>query len=543
MNSTKHQLLVGLLVSLGACPRLHAQGGDWAETQRILPAELAFLQGAGEAIAVDGARLVLGDPADDEGNLAGVGSVSWYEKVGELYALKARLRGPVLAAGDFYGSAVDVRGARLAVGAPAQDAGGSSDAGAVHLYDLSGATEVLLASLFGASSGAEFGAAVSLHDGRLAVGAPGEDGGRGAVYIWIEQAGAWSLQARVQPLELQPGDRYGSCVALHGTRLVAGAPSRAVAGLDGAGSAWIHEQSLVGWQPVARLDGATGEARLGSSVAIDATRAAIGAPGANQARVWIGGAGSWTEEEVLAGAVPGSAFGAAVALRGELLAVGAPEDSSAVFRSGSVRLHARSGGAWVPAGVLAAGGFQTLYGSALDLDADLVFGGAPGLFGGGFFSVGGGVVHEVRIQRLCSGPALPCPCGSGEAGCVNSSGQSARLDGAGATSLAADGFVLSASGLPAGACAFVQATDRSAPSPFGDGLLCVAGTRVRLGTRTSSAGVASLPAPGGASLSQLGGLSAGGVRLYQVWYRDGAAGHCSPASFNASDALRVVWRP
>ncbi|MEY2806178.1 MAG: hypothetical protein RIR65_595, partial [Planctomycetota bacterium] len=338
MNSTKHQLLVGLLVFLGACPRLHAQGGDWAETQRILPAELAFLQGAGEAIAVDGARLVLGDPADDEGNLAGVGSVSWYEKVGELYALKARLRGPVLAAGDFYGSAVDVRGARLAVGAPAQDAGGSFDAGAVHLYDLSGATEVLLASLFGASAGAEFGAAVSLHDGRLAVGAPGEDGGRGAVYIWIEQAGAWSLQARVQPLELQPGDRYGSCVALHGARLVAGAPSRAVAGLDGAGSAWIHEQSLVGWQPVARLDGAAAEARLGSSVAIDATRAAIGAPGANQARVWIGGAGSWSEEDVLSGAVPGSAFGAAVALRGELLAVGAPEDSSAVFRSGSVRL-------------------------------------------------------------------------------------------------------------------------------------------------------------------------------------------------------------
>jgi hypothetical protein len=66
---------------------------------------------------------------------------------------------------------------------------------------------------------------------------------------------------------------------------------------------------------------------------------------------------------------------------------------------------------------------------------------------------------------------------------------------------------------------------------------------VRLGTRSAAAGVASLPAPGGPSLSQLGGLSAGGVRLYQAWYRDGAAGHCSPASFNASDALRVVWRP
>lgn len=543
MNTTSLEYLAGAAACLCLCTDLRAQAGDWAETQRILPAELAFLQGAGEALSVDGARLVLGDPADDEGNLSGVGSVSWYEKSGELYALKARVRGPVLAAGDFYGSAVDVRGARLAVGAPAQDAGVFKDAGAVHLYDLSGATEALLASLIGVASGAEFGAAVSLGDGRLAVGAPGEDGGRGAVYVWIEQAGAWNLQARLQPPESQPGDRYGACVALHGTRLVAGAPLRAIAGLDGAGSAWIHELSLVGWQQVARLDGAQADARLGSSVAIDSTRVVVGAPGANLARVWIGGAGIWSEEASLIGAVPGSAFGAAVAVRGALLAVGAPEDSSVVFRSGSVRLHALSGGAWLPAGVLSAGGFQTLYGSALDLDSELVLGGAPGLFGGGFFSVGGGVVHETRVQRLCSGPTLPCPCGAGTAGCVNSAGQSSRLDGAGATSLAADGFTLSASGLPAGACAFVQATDRSAPTPFGDGLLCVAGTRVRLGTRASSGGVASLPAPGGASLSQLGGLVASGVRLYQAWYRDGSAGHCTPASFNASDALRVVWRP
>ncbi|MEY2745109.1 MAG: hypothetical protein RL112_151, partial [Planctomycetota bacterium] len=396
MNHSQLPLILGLAASLLLCHGARGQSGDWAETQRILPAELAFLQGTGRAIAVDGARLVLGDPADDEGALSGVGSVSWYEKSGELYALKSRVRGPVLAAGDFYGSAVDVRGALLVVGAPAQDTGALADAGAVHLYDLSGATETLLASFVGAAGGAEFGAALSLHDGRLAIGAPGEDGGRGAVYLYAAQAGAWSLVARVQPAESQAGDRYGSSVALHGARLVAGAPSRASAGLDGAGSAWIHEQSLVGWQPVARLDGAQAQSRLGSSVAIDATRAVVGAPGENLARVWIGGAGTWSEEALLVGATPGSAFGSAVALRGDLLAVGAPEDSSVVFRSGSVRLHALSGGAWLPAGVLAAGGFQTLYGSALDLDADLVLGGAPGLFGAGFFSVGGGVVHETR---------------------------------------------------------------------------------------------------------------------------------------------------
>jgi hypothetical protein len=294
----------------------------------------------------------------------------------------------------------------------------------------------------------------------------------------------------------------------------------------------------------ARFDGSVADARLGESISQDAVSVVAGSPGANEVRVWDGDLGSYTATASISGSVPGAAFGSAVALKDGLLAVGSPEDSSIVFRSGSVQLYARSTGGWSSLTTLRAGGFQTLYGSAIALGDELVLGGAPGMFGGGFFSVGGGVVHEPRFQRLCGGTQVPCPCSSSNYGCVNSTGQGARLDGSGSTSLAADGLTMQASGLPNGFCALIQGSVRATtPNLFGDGVLCVGGTLVRLGAVSAQAGVAVWPPAGTTPLAQVGGVLAPGVRLYQAWYRDGVPGYCTVESFNTTDSLRVIWRP
>jgi hypothetical protein len=544
LPSTLRSACALLLISGALQAQTSAQVTDWAESQRILPAELAFLQGTGRAIAVDGGRMVLGDPADDEGNLAGVGSVSWFERVGETYVLRERLRGAQLAAGDFYGSAVDLQSLVLAVGAPHADLGAVQDAGLVELWSVAVSPATRLITLSAPQlAGAEFGASLSLDLPRMAVGAPGEDGGRGAVYYFGQVGGGWALLERLQPAELQPGDRFGSTVSAQGNRVVVGAPQRAQGSLVNAGAVYIYDQSLLGLQLGARFDGSVADARLGESISQDAVSVVAGAPGANEVRLWEGGVGTYSVSATLTGSVPGAAFGSAVALNNGLLAIGSPEDSSIVFRSGSVQLYARAAGAWSPLATLRAGGFQTLYGSAIALGDELVLGGAPGMFGGGFFSVGGGVVHEPRLQRLCSGSQVPCPCNSGSHGCVNSTGQGARLDGSGATSLVVDGLTLQASGLPNGFCALFQGTERSMPTAFGDGVLCVGGTLVRLGSVRAQAGVASWPPAGTTPLAQLGAVAAPGVRLYQAWYRDGVPGFCTVASFNTTDSVRAVWRP
>ena len=116
----------------------------------------------------------------------------------------------------------------------------------------------------------------------------------------------------------------------------------------------------------------------------------------------------------------------------------------------------------------------------------------------------------------------------------------------GTARISADTVVLIASGLPAmGAVLFLQgsaAENGGAGSALGDGLLCVGGTIVRLGTRTSAAGVVSFPASGDPSLSVRGAPGLGTIRTYQAWYRN-AANYCTPSTFNLTNASRITWAP
>jgi hypothetical protein len=71
----------------------------------------------------------------------------------------------------------------------------------------------------------------------------------------------------------------------------------------------------------------------------------------------------------------------------------------------------------------------------------------------------------------------------------------------------------------------------------------VAGTVIRLGTKTNATGSSELPSAGDPSLSATGLIGPdGGVRFYQVWYRNSAS-FCTNSTFNLTNALQVVWVP
>jgi len=81
-----------------------------------------------------------------------------------------------------------------------------------------------------------------------------------------------------------------------------------------------------------------------------------------------------------------------------------------------------------------------------------------------------------------------------------------------------------------------------AGAPFGDGLRCVAGTVVRLGTKSNSGGGSSFPSGADPAISVKGMTSAGATLNYQVWYRNSAA-FCSASTFNLTNAVQAVWQP
>ncbi|MDZ4772177.1 MAG: hypothetical protein SGI72_03490 [Planctomycetota bacterium] len=157
------------------------------------------------------------------------------------------------------------------------------------------------------------------------------------------------------------------------------------------------------------------------------------------------------------------------------------------------------------------------------------------------------------VTSACSGDgtATACPCantGSAGHGCATSTNvNGVLLYPSGNALLSQDTFAIVASGMPEGAPSlFFQGTVLSnggIGTVFGDGLLCVGGTIVRLGVKFTNGGFTSYPGPLDPEISVQGGVpAAGAVRYYQCWLRD-APVFCTVSTFNLTNALRVQWIP
>jgi hypothetical protein len=158
-----------------------------------------------------------------------------------------------------------------------------------------------------------------------------------------------------------------------------------------------------------------------------------------------------------------------------------------------------------------------------------------------------------QTQSFCygDGSGTACPCGNNSQvgareGCVNSVGNNGgKLVGQGLPAIGNDQLELQGEQMPNGPAMYFQGTARmsgGAGLVFGDGLLCVSGTLIRLGVKFNVLGKSTYPSGGDAPLSVMGGLVAGDTRDYQAWYRD-AAVYCSSSTFNLTNAVEVTWVP
>lgn len=163
----------------------------------------------------------------------------------------------------------------------------------------------------------------------------------------------------------------------------------------------------------------------------------------------------------------------------------------------------------------------------------------------------GGTASPLVATPYCFGLDATCPCanrGFGEAGCETSFATGGgQLVMSGTPSVVGDTLTLDALGLPpAGTAIVFQGTSSvgalGAGAVFGDGLRCAGGAVLRLGSKTVSLGVASFGAGAGdPPLSSTGAIPpTGGVRFYQVWFRNAAA-YCTSSTFNLTHGLEIVW--
>jgi hypothetical protein len=167
----------------------------------------------------------------------------------------------------------------------------------------------------------------------------------------------------------------------------------------------------------------------------------------------------------------------------------------------------------------------------------------------GVFSVVGGSPGT----PFCFGDgslSTPCPCGNFGAtghGCANSSVVAGAVLGSSGT-VAPDTVVLGASGeRPTAFTIFLQGDVNTGTGiVFGDGLRCADGTLSRLYVKSAVGGAASAPQAGDPSITARSAalghpIPPGSSRFYQTYYRDPVAAFCPPATFNASNAVRIDW--
>ena len=280
------------------------------------------------------ATAINGDPTNSACFQAGAAYV--FTRSSNVWTQQAYLKAPNAGTEDQFGYSVAVSGGTVAVGAPIEagcavgiggDAGnnGCGLAGAVYVFRRSAGNWIHDAYVKASNTeaGDAFGSVVVLSGDTLAVAAmnegscarqingdqannkcanftrPGAAYAGGAVYVFTRLASGWVQQAYVKPSNMDPGDRFGTSLALLGDVLAVGAQAEAscatgvngdqsnndcgtapVSGTDtAAGAAYLFARSGDAWTQQAYVKASNTEPndRFGKSVAVAERTLAVGA--------------------------------------------------------------------------------------------------------------------------------------------------------------------------------------------------------------------------------------------------------------------------
>ncbi len=316
----------------------------------------------GNSVAISGTRVVVGCANNDTG-ATDAGSVYVYDlSSGTPTVSIATLNKPSPSVGDNFGNSVAISGTRVVVGCAYNDTG-TFDTGSAYVYEMSSGTPTVpIATLNNPSPAVDdyFGWSVAVSGTRVVVGAYQDDTGTidaGSAYVYEMSSGTPTVPiATLNNPSPVVDDYFGWSVAVSGTRVVVGAYQDDT-GAGDAGSAYVYEMSSgTPTVPIATLNNPSPASfdRFGSSVAISGTKVVVGA---YQDDTGAGDAGSAYVYEMSSGTptVPiftltnpgpaaGDDFGDAIAISGTRVVVGARLDDTGATNAGSAYVYDLSSG-------------------------------------------------------------------------------------------------------------------------------------------------------------------------------------------------------
>lgn len=268
-------------VNSGAIYAYRRIGDAWTQVQKLVFTSALRDDQVGTAVAVSGSIGVAGAPGR-----GAVGSAFILRFDGGTWFNQAEVVDVSAGSGALFGSAVACSGDVIAVGAPGSSESVGAGSGRVRLFDRSNQVWVLGQALRAPypDPGDQFGSALALSGDLLAVAAPGDDDraiNSGAVYVYRRVGGTFQPAAKVFPPVSVSEDWFGRSVSLSGGLLVVGAYRSDLAAAD-AGAAFVYSVASSGECTYQRTllppAGAVG-AEFGNSVGTDGSSIIVGAPG------------------------------------------------------------------------------------------------------------------------------------------------------------------------------------------------------------------------------------------------------------------------
>jgi len=279
---------------------------QWTEIDELVsPDADSDLEFFGRAVAMYSSFAVAGAPMRDVGSDEDTGKIHIYRRTTVLgqpaWVLDETITNPSPDDDDQFGAAVDITNIggvyTVAVGCPFDDLTGAAQGGRVRIYVRNVDTgawslqDTVVATT--AQADANFGFAVSFDFDRLMVGAPNEDvsgeANAGAAYLFERSGTNWGTGIRFicPAANRDPGDMFGSDVAISGSWLAIGAGADDEGLETNAGAIYAYRLSL-GWAFQQRILGLTPDAfdEIGEQIDLAGRVLVAGNPSENWCEIW-----------------------------------------------------------------------------------------------------------------------------------------------------------------------------------------------------------------------------------------------------------------
>ena len=340
-------------VSTGAAYVFKKTTSGWQFDQQ-LPANPSAASFFGASVAIDGDRIVVGAPGDE--NVAvGAGAAYVYVHAPGKWAPEGKLIGSENSAFDSFGISVAIKGETIVCGAFGNSDPGLSEVGSAYVFRrIAGLwTEQQELTASDGAPSARFGLSVAMNEDTVAVGADGDSElgfFSGAAYVFTFDGSSWIQQQKLHAHDAQASASFGYHLAMSGNTLVVGAPQNQV-GNHTLGAAYVFTRGSQGWLQDRKLvakDSDTFDG-FGLRVGIDGDTIVVGSVFDHDAAVSGGaayvykrnGQSGWSLQEKLfaSDAAKDDAFGCAVAVSNNTVLVGAFGRSDVAFNAGAAYIY------------------------------------------------------------------------------------------------------------------------------------------------------------------------------------------------------------